>query len=535
MSLNDSSCQLAIWPSIMGTIMRPSWYDEMGGCRYLKLALLDCYSFKTIKALADKGAVKNLSRWDLKSVLTNGTLSSNERKYQNCKKYFLELKRMATKSNAPWKFFLITMMTLTLITTGKANADTNRQIWLRETDSAACESDVLDSFELGKGLRWQLLASKNHFNDEWLKNKITLKSWEVLAFTEGALLQPLGKDIRIIQSKGSSTLLAGSAKSLGLLHTNSRFFIKLIDPSRIEEQGCGQPAPRPDTIGVRDLNSARQLKQLKPLAVSPVKIDATYLVQSLREFSGDLPIATGRIQERGSARGREAGQAYLKEEFSKLGLKVEQQCFTSGAFKGCNILGVLPGKTNQVVVVSAHADSEKNAGADDDGTGISALLAIAKSMKSATWNVTLHFVGFDLEEKGLLGSKAYVKEQIKLKTPIKGNINLEMLGYDSDNDGAFHVIDCERKESLKLVNIVKQSAAERKSLQASPYCTNRSDHASFWNAGIPAVVISENFFGGDGNPCYHASCDKFDKINTTYLNNLVELAGSVIAKFSEDN
>ena len=439
------------------------------------------------------------------------------------------------KTNTLWKSFLFANATLLLVSAQKARAATNHEIWLKETASSECQTDILSEFELGQGMRWQLFASKKSLGKELLTEKISLQPGDLLAFTEGPLPEILDKEIRIIQSKGNAKLIAGSIQSLEKLHTSANFFAKIVDPSRSAPQDCELTAPALRTLEANSKMAQSQLAKRAPLPFAPLKIDSTFLVQSLREFSGDLPIASGRILERGSARGREAGQAYLKEEFSKLGLKVEEHCFTAGSYKGCNILGIMTGKTDQVLVVSAHADSEKNAGADDDGSGISGLLAIAKSMKPSTWNMTIHFVGFDLEEKGLLGSKAYVKEQIKLKTPLKANINLEMLGYDSDNDGVFHVIDCQRKESLNLVNLVKQSASERNSLKVSPYCTNRSDHASFWNAGIPAVVISQNFFGGDGNPCYHAACDKFDKVNTNYLYNLVELAGNVAAKFSEQN
>ncbi len=54
-------------------------------------------------------------------------------------------------------------------------------------------------------------------------------------------------------------------------------------------------------------------------------------------------------------------------------------------------------------------------------------------------------------------------------------------------------------------------------------CTDRSDHASFWKKGLPAVVISENFFGGDADPCYHASCDKMDaRLNYAYMGAILE-------------
>jgi hypothetical protein len=410
-----------------------------------------------------------------------------------------------------------------------------RQIWLHLTEDSKCNSSLLTAFELGDGKRLQLLSSPNSPLSSHKQISVSFHKGEVLVFTEGVVLQPLGEQVRLLYSSGKYALRAGPKDSLRSLHSNASTYVIKLDPSHLEPKTCIDFQMSSELSRFESARSRPFLPRMLLPFFAPLSIDSTFLINAVREYSGDLETHTGRILERGTVRGREMGQTYLSEEFSKLGLKVEKQCFSAGSNKGCNIIGILPGKTENVVVVSAHADSVKNAGADDDGSGIAALLAIAKSMKSSSWNATLHFVGFDLEEVGLVGSKAYVKELLKRKTFIKGNINLEMLGYDSDNDGVFHVIDCKRKESLDLVNLVKQTAQEKNNLKVSPYCTNRSDHASFWDAGIPAVVISQNFFGGDVNPCYHAACDKFDKINSNYFYNLVELSANIVSKFADRN
>jgi Zn-dependent M28 family amino/carboxypeptidase len=142
-------------------------------------------------------------------------------------------------------------------------------------------------------------------------------------------------------------------------------------------------------------------------------------------------------------------------------------------------------------------------------------------------------VAFDEEEIGLVGSRAYVsslRSRGELAQLI-GAINLEMLAYQSRDDGAFHVIDCEENESDRLAQVFRQIAAADGELGLRPEraCTNRSDHASFWRAGIPAVVVSENFFGGDGNPCYHRSCDQFNRINISYLTRMTSLVARAVA------
>ena len=75
---------------------------------------------------------------------------------------------------------------------------------------------------------------------------------------------------------------------------------------------------------------------------------------------------------------------------------------------------------------------------DDNGAGTIANLAIAKALRNYDLDFNVLFVAFDLEEKGLLGSKAYVNKLAKENklSNIAAVINIEMLGYDSDNDGA---------------------------------------------------------------------------------------------------
>ena len=143
-------------------------------------------------------------------------------------------------------------------------------------------------------------------------------------------------------------------------------------------------------------------------------------------------------------------------------------------------------------------------------------------MQNTDLDFNILFIAFDLEEKGLLGSKAYVKKlasENKLKN-IAAVINIEMLGYDSDNDGAVHIIHCNENSSKSLYDAYWQSTrASGLKLKDVSACTNRSDHAPFWQKNVPAIVISQNFFGGDGNPCYHKSCDTVDNVNWEYIEN----------------
>jgi Zn-dependent M28 family amino/carboxypeptidase len=189
----------------------------------------------------------------------------------------------------------------------------------------------------------------------------------------------------------------------------------------------------------------------------------------------------------------------------------------------------------RTLVVSSHLDSVQNRGADDNASGTAALLELARIFATDRPNINLVFIAFDQEELGLVGSGKMAKV-IASEIPgvFAGNINTDMIGYDSDDDGAFHAMDCGRDDSLWLTEAVRSALiAWDLPLVFRPDCTNRSDHASFWKQGLPAIIISENFFGGDANRCYHRACDRIDLINQKYYGNMVSLLHGTIRLASE--
>lgn len=98
------------------------------------------------------------------------------------------------------------------------------------------------------------------------------------------------------------------------------------------------------------------------------------------------------------------------------------------------------------------------------------------------------------------------------------------MGVNSRKDGSFHVIDCQKENSLFLSQGIRSSINKLGlPINIVKACTDRSDHASFWRNKLPAVVISENFFGGDADPCYHAKCDIVDeRLDYSYMGNILE-------------
>ncbi len=254
-------------------------------------------------------------------------------------------------------------------------------------------------------------------------------------------------------------------------------------------------------------------------AVSP-----DYVVDMLEILSGE----TDRVlANRGNQKGRAAAREFLRHEFERHGFEVSLHEYRTGV----NLVAERKGRSGKFLIVSAHYDSMNNPGADDDGSGTVAMLATAKLLADKVLEHGVRFVAFDEEELGLIGSRAYVDRLIASgdKPRILGDVQLEMLGYNGRKDGKFHVVSCNRKDSEFLADAVVEAVRGLENgLKITEACTDRSDHAPFWKAGIPAIVISQNFFGGDSNPCYHRTCDQIDRMHLDYFTKMAETAANAV-------
>jgi putative aminopeptidase FrvX len=250
-----------------------------------------------------------------------------------------------------------------------------------------------------------------------------------------------------------------------------------------------------------------------PAKFNSKRVDMNFFKQRLTTFSS--------TSDRRSTENLDVARQFLKSEYEKLGFEVRFEVFGGGS----NFVAEKKGTTDpdKVLILSSHIDSVKCKGANDNGTGTIGLLAVAQELATKNYTHTVRILGFDKEESGLVGSDAYVAS-IQNKSKIIGNINFEMMGVNSRKDGSFHVIDCQKPSSVILSTEIKTAIANLGlPLTVVKACTDRSDHASFWRHGLPAVVISENFFGGDADPCYHSKCDIVDeRLDYTYMGNILE-------------
>jgi len=241
------------------------------------------------------------------------------------------------------------------------------------------------------------------------------------------------------------------------------------------------------------------------------------------------PLSTGAVQiaERGSTAGRQAAAQYMKESFDSMGVPAQILDFTtSSGKKGFNVEAVLEGEPNgRHLWVTAHLDSVSNAGASDDASGLASILMVARAMKEKKPQHTVHFVAYDLEEIGLVGSAKYFDDVV---TPLRnslgdasiiGNLHSDMIGYDPGTNLGI-MAACE--QGGEIIEAVRQSAVKVKSaIELRDDCLGRSDHKHFWDEGLSAVLMTDSS-KYDAYPWYHEEGDTIDKLNFPYLQSMIQ-------------
>jgi Iap family predicted aminopeptidase len=144
-----------------------------------------------------------------------------------------------------------------------------------------------------------------------------------------------------------------------------------------------------------------------------------------------------------------------------------------------------PGETEAEIVVGAHFDMvDVGTGVVDNWSGASLLPSLYQGLAVTPRKHTFTFVSFAGEEKGLLGSKAYVKHIGKETARIKAMINMDTLGLADTEVWVSHA-------DPKLVNLIT-GVADRLKLPVSAMNVDKvgsSDSESFREAHIPAMTI----------------------------------------------
>jgi hypothetical protein len=268
------------------------------------------------------------------------------------------------------------------------------------------------------------------------------------------------------------------------------------------------------------------------------EIDKASIRTHLARLTGasPAPLANGTvtIAERGSVNGRRAAAEYMELSFEEVGVPARILEFDLDGRRGYNVEATLRGTGGgKHLWVSAHLDSVHNAGANDDASGLVSLLMTARALERLDLKHTVHFVAYDLEEVGLVGSSVYLRDVV---SPIRaqegdeaiiGNLNSDIIGYEADEPDA-EIVTCGRGDTIADA-VLRASEAIDSPVEINETCLpGRSDHRRFWDAGLPAAWMFERG-EDDPYPWTHEPGDTMDKVTIAYLRSMIQLNAAATA------
>ncbi|WP_068135138.1 M20/M25/M40 family metallo-hydrolase [Roseimaritima ulvae] len=217
-----------------------------------------------------------------------------------------------------------------------------------------------------------------------------------------------------------------------------------------------------------------------------------------------------------------------------------QTDITQSTVQISNVIATLPGKgalAGESVVVGAHYDHvgmggygslspgtiAVHNGADDNASGTVTMLEVARRTMAQLQSVASHrrliFIAFTGEERGLLGSKHYVKQPLFPLTQTVAMVNLDMVGRLQDNELTVYGTGTAPQFNA-LLDRLNEAAGFQMLRVPSGY--GPSDHTSFYQAKVPVLF----FFTGLHND-YHRPTDDFDKIDFGGLARITDMVTDV--------
>jgi Zn-dependent M28 family amino/carboxypeptidase len=254
-----------------------------------------------------------------------------------------------------------------------------------------------------------------------------------------------------------------------------------------------------------------------------------------------------------------AAEDYVWQNFTAMGYTPRRQGFTSMKEEVANIIA---GDENPggYYILGAHFDTVAGTpGADDNASGVAVLLEVARLARKLTPPKPWAFIGFTCEEPPAfatpaMGSWVYAQQARRENTRILGMLCLEMVGYYSQaphsqslplplqlmgypTTGNFIglVSDWASRPLMEsLAASMKQACRLPAVTLAVPFQghilpeVRLSDHASFWDAGYPAIMLTDTAFMR--NPNYHGPGDVMDHLDLSAMTELTLGLANFIAQ-----
>jgi Zn-dependent M28 family amino/carboxypeptidase len=299
-------------------------------------------------------------------------------------------------------------------------------------------------------------------------------------------------------------------------------------------------------------------RTLAPLTPAQVELRER-LERHVRELAG-------RIGERNSIHygALEEAAAYVERELAALGYTVTSQRWTTAAdqtFRNLEVTISGRGSAREVVVVGAHYDSNRGTpGADDNASGVAALLELARLLRGDSLSRTIRLVAFANEELPFFGTpdqgaRRYVAAIRQRGDEVRSMLSIETIGYyataprtqlyprplnwfypDTGNFIGFVGNLSSRglvHEAIAAFRRHTPFPSHGAAAPASIPGVGWSDHEAFWAAGVPAVMITDT--APFRNPHYHTRGDTPDRIDYDRMTHVVDGLAAVVRELARRN
>ena len=259
--------------------------------------------------------------------------------------------------------------------------------------------------------------------------------------------------------------------------------------------------------------------------------------------------APGMEGRAAGTRGGMRARQWIEERFRVTGLMpagaagyIQPFTFGRSPTRAANVVGRVAGRDPSVpiVVVTAHYDhfgirrSVLYPGADDNASGVAALLAAARHFVANAPRRTFVFAALDAEEAGLHGARALVRSNLLPRGRVALNINIDMASRSDRNEiyaaGTYHspwqrpiLADVQMRSAVTI-----RFGHDRPAARAGGRddWTPLSDHAAFHAAGIPFL-----YFGVEDHPDYHEPTDTVDRIDPRFFGDVADMLVEAMSTF----
>uniref|UniRef100_A0A8H8CL68 Peptide hydrolase n=1 Tax=Psilocybe cubensis TaxID=181762 RepID=A0A8H8CL68_PSICU len=271
------------------------------------------------------------------------------------------------------------------------------------------------------------------------------------------------------------------------------------------------PVPRAAVEPVKQL-----LANLKfdPLVASVVNnISISQIKNDIRFLTGEDE-KSGIVSRHSFSEGALTAAHWLKDRVAETGASCKLVPFLSGFAPNVICRYTAIKDTNATVLISGHYDSRgsfgsvRAPGGDDDGSGTTGVLSIARTIKrkGVKFHSNVELAFFAGEEQGLLGSRAYARELRAAGTNLTLMVQADMTAYRAPGEplqlGLPDLIGT--PEVTQLVANISAIYSPELQVGFTPACC--SDHQSFHEQGFPATQVFERA-GPIADPMYHNSGD----------------------------